>query len=398
MKTVLYLLGNVLLMLIMGTVYSWSVFRVEVESVFGASTLESGLPYMTSLFFYALSMMVSGRFLNARNMRSLVFSGGVLITTGWFISVISSNLLMLTFGYGVIIGTGVGMVYGVPVYHINRSYESNSGLYTGIVLGGFGASPLVTAPLISMMIRMRGLTDTFFVMGVVSIMTLIPLSLIFRKKGLENKKEAVASKVYDKKLFWKVYMLFLTATSIGLMIIGLTYRIGVSDYAFNTTHVALSVSVFALLNGISRPIFGHLMDAWGFVRSVTLSTGMILFAAVMAMVNHGESLMIYAVSFGLFWLNLGAWLAMVPAAIKEYFGIEGYARRYGVAFTAYGVGAIIGTVMSGVLLDLLDDTRYVYGMILTLTFLMGFIIRSLTNNEKQEAKKKPVRVQALSGQ
>lgn len=381
MKTILYLFGNVLMMLIMGTVYAWSVFRVEVETVFDASTLESGLPYMTSLFFYALSMMVSGRFLNERTMRRLALLGGALISAGWMIAAFSSGLFLLTLGYGVIIGTGVGMVYGVPVYHINRLYEGKSGLYTGIVLGGFGASPLVTAPVVSLVIRTQGLMAAFLVMGLASLVVLLPLAWMFKRSGLKSEAAVVETKPYDKQLFWMVYALFLSATAIGLMMIGLTYRIGVTDYAFNANHVALTVSLFAVLNGSARPFFGHLMDTRGFVKSAFLSVGLIVLAALIAFINRGQSLTLYIISFGLFWFNLGAWLAMVPAAIKEYFGKVGYAKRYGVAFTAYGLGAIGGTLLSGFLLDVLDDTRYVYGMILLITAVMAAILFKVMKKE-----------------
>ncbi|MFW5894362.1 MAG: MFS transporter [Bacillota bacterium] len=383
MKTVGYLFGNILMMLIMGTVYAWSVFRVEVERVLEVGTLESGLPYMTSLFFYAFSMMVTGRFLNRSNMRKIVVAGSLLIGIGWFGSVYASNLAFLTFFYGVVIGSGVGMVYGVPVFHINHTYDEKSGLFTGIVLGGFGASPLVTAPLVSQVISVGGLQDAFMVMAVASVLVMVPLSLMFKPFPSKEDPLEEARVPFDQGLFVKVYALFLVATSIGLMMIGLTYRIGVVDYGFETGAVSFAMALFAVLNGLARPVFGHLMDRIGFIKSATLSTALIVLGALLAFLNHGESVLLYGLSFGLFWFNLGAWLAIVPAAIKEYFGKAGYARRYGTAFTAYGLGAIVGTLLSGVLLDWLSDTRYVYALILVFTMMMIGFLKAFIVNQKR---------------
>lgn len=389
MKTAGYLFGNILMMLIMGTVYAWSVFRVEVERVFELGTLESGLPYMTSLFFYAFSMMVTGRFLTGTNMRKIVAVGSLLIGIGWLGSAYASNLGLLTFFYGAVIGSGVGMVYGVPVFHINHTYERKSGLFTGIVLGGFGASPLVTAPLVSQVIRVSGLGDAFMVMAAVSVVIMIPLSVLFKPFPLKEDHARTDRGSFDLGLFVKVYALFLVATAIGLMMIGLTYRIGVVDYGFEPGAVSFAMALFAVLNGLARPVFGHLMDKIGFIKSASLSTGLIVFGALLAFLNHGESVWLYGISFGLFWFNLGAWLAIVPAAIKEYFGKVGYARRYGTAFTAYGLGAILGTLLSGVLLDLWSDTRYVYALILVFTILMmGFLMTFIKkrNIQKHETR------------
>ncbi|HQO63169.1 MAG TPA: hypothetical protein PK528_06115, partial [Syntrophorhabdus sp.] len=56
---------------------------------------------------------------------------------------------------------------------------------------------------------------------------------------------------------------------------------------------------------------------------------------------------LYAVAFCIFWLCLGGWLAIGPAATAGFFGLEGYAQKYGVVFSSYGLGAIIGGIISG---------------------------------------------------
>ncbi|MFH5882190.1 hypothetical protein [Liberiplasma polymorphum] len=42
---------SILIMIVMGTVYSWSVFRVSVENDFNLNATQSGIPYMSALFF-----------------------------------------------------------------------------------------------------------------------------------------------------------------------------------------------------------------------------------------------------------------------------------------------------------------------------------------------------------
>lgn len=40
-------------------------------------------------------------------------------------------------------------------------------------------------------------------------------------------------------------------------------------------------------------------------------------------------------------MNLGGWLAIVPAANISLFGREYSTQNYGVLFTAYGIGALL---------------------------------------------------------
>jgi MFS family permease len=189
-------------------------------------------------------------------------------------------------------------------------------------------------------------------------------------------KAVVPDPVVHERLkpFKRIYGLFVIATTIGLMMIGLSYQIGVVHYGFDAKDVTLSLSFFALLNGLARPLFGKLMDQKGFKFSVLLSLGLIALASLLGLLNQGQHIVLYVVSFGLFWFNLGAWLAIVPATIKEFYGIKQYSRKYGVMFTAYGVGSIIGSIISGTIMDVLGWTGYLYIVILIFIGISVFIL------------------------
>lgn len=47
------------------------------------------------------------------------------------------------------------------------------------------------------------------------------------------------------------------------------------------------------------------------------------------------------------------WLAIAPTATASYFGMRDNARNYGVVYTAYGAGAIIGGIVSAQAKDIL---------------------------------------------
>ena len=370
------ILSSILMMLLMGTVYSYSVFRYHIEAEYQISTFLSGMPYMTSLFFYALSMMISGRLLKPSRLRRFVFFGTLLISLGWFISGYTNQFIVLIFSYGILIGTGVGMVYGVPIYMVQKLFPKRSGMMAGIILLGFGMSPLITAPLASTLIQNTNLQTTFYTFSILFLVIQLPLSYLFILKEYTEFKAITPDAIIHERLkpFKRIYGLFVIATTIGLMMIGLSYQIGVVYYAFDTRDVTLSLSFFALMNGLARPLFGRLMDQKGFRFSVLLSLFLIAVASILGIVNQGEHLVLYVISFGLFWFNLGAWLAIVPATIKEFYGIKQYSKKYGIMFTAYGIGSIIGTLISGTIMDVLGWTAYLYIVILGFVGVSVFIL------------------------
>jgi len=81
----------------------------------------------------------------------------------------------------------------------------------------------------------------------------------------------------------------------------------------------------------------------------------------------------YAISFSILWLCLGGWLAIAPAATASYFGTKDYARNYGLVFTAYGVGAIIGNLMAGAAKDMLGGYVNVFPYVIILA-VVGIVV------------------------
>jgi MFS family permease len=84
------------------------------------------------------------------------------------------------------------------------------------------------------------------------------------------------------------------------------------------------------------------------------------------------------ISFIGFWLSLGGWLAIAPTATATFFGMKNYARNYGVVFFAYGLGAIIGGIISGQAKDVFGTYTVAFyptavlsvvGLVLALAFL-----------------------------
>lgn len=58
-----YVLSGLVIMLL-GTVYSYSVFREALEQTLSIGAAASGLPYMVSLASYALAMFFTGRWMD----------------------------------------------------------------------------------------------------------------------------------------------------------------------------------------------------------------------------------------------------------------------------------------------------------------------------------------------
>lgn len=57
------------------------------------------------------------------------------------------------------------------------------------------------------------------------------------------------------------------------------------------------------------------------------------------------------------------WLDITPTTTASYFGTKDYARNYGLVFTAYGAGAVIGNLIAGQMKDILGAYIRVFPVI-----------------------------------
>ena len=371
---ILYVGVGTMLMLLLGIVYSYSVFRLEIESIYQVSNFESGVPYMLALFFFALFMAVGGLLYSRFNTKLVALVGIFMLSFGFVISYFSNSIGFISVSYGVIVGIGVGILYGLPLRIIAQLDHPKTGFLTGITLLGFGLSPLIFAPLLHYFIQTYGLNSTFLMLGIVFFVTTIPLVLILIKQDLLEKENVrFPFKMFQKKEYYSLYILFFIGTFIGLTFIGYVGNIGTELIQLNESTIAILVGIFAIFNGIGRPIFGYLHDQIGFKNSATLSFSTIILAALFSFL-FAHSYVIYIISFVIFYLNFGGWLSLAPSSTIKLFGKRDYSRNFGLLYTAYGVGALIGNLMSGYMSELFG-LRYIFLLMAAIAIFGLFFVR-----------------------
>ncbi len=372
-KRWIYIFLGIIIFICLGTVYSWSVFRKPIEELYNTGATQSGLPYMVFLFSYAVFMPIAGGFIDRYNPKIITIIGGLFVASGWFLSGFVEDINLLTVTYGVIAGAGVGITYGVPIAVAAKWYPDKKGFAVGLTLLGFGLSPFITAPLANYLISLYGLLQTFKVMGIgfAIVITLLALKLKFpsekqikeNKSGSINKQKSPdirTKEMLKTSTFYGLWICYIIGTLIGLMAIAITSPVAEEIIKLGPGKAALMLSLFAVFNGGGRPLFGWLTDRYSPKIAASISYILIIIASIL-MLSVEEGLIIrFSIAFALFWLNLGGWLAIAPAATGIYFGSKYYSKNYGFIFTAYGIGAILGTLISGSLRDILGSYIYVF--------------------------------------
>ena len=368
------------ILLCLGSVYSWSIFRTPLEKELGISSAQSLLPYTFALVAYAATMPIAGFYIVRIGPRLTTAIGGIIVGLGYILSSFATQIGVLVLTYGVIAGIGVGIVYGVPMVVAARWFPDKKGLAVGLTIVGFGLSPLITAPLANQLITTHTVRPTLRILGITFIAIIGAIAWVMKlppndwqpQRGqsgsglgaIANAKPLVTlpypPSLFRSRSFYGLWICYAIGTVVGLSAIGISSPVGEEIIQISPRVAASSVSLFALFNGISRPLFGWLSDRFKPHYIAIFSYTLILIACVlMANVQTGQ-VATYLIAFCLFWFCLGGWLAMAPTITLRFFNPEQYAQNYGIVFTAYGVGALIGTLVTGRIRDLFGTYNYVF--------------------------------------
>src|SRR5580698_8573570 len=165
-----------------GQAYAFSVFKIPLTQVLGVGKSspedwkQTQIAWIFSLAIVILGLSAAtfGKWLEGAGPRKAMFVSAVCFALGFYISylgVVSHQLWLLYFGYGVVGGTGLGLGYISPVSTLIKWFPDRPGLATGMAILGFGGGAMIGSPLaIKLMAVFRtpsdtGVGKTFVVMG-----------------------------------------------------------------------------------------------------------------------------------------------------------------------------------------------------------------------------------------
>jgi MFS family permease len=368
-----YVVLGLIICVCLGAVYAYSIFLAPVRKAFDVSASMANLPFMVFLAFFAVTMFFGGRVMEKLGPRKLGIIGGVIVGLGWLLSSFAPNIWVLTLTYGVIAGSGVGLVYGCPVAMGAKWFPDRKGLAVGLTLAGFGGSALITGKIANALIPSVGLPATFMYFGIAFGIILVVLSLPFRfpaagwapagwkpAAGTVAAADFTPGEMVKTGTYWGLFFCFLIGSIAGLMAIGISKPVGSEIISIPGETAATLVGVFAIFNALGRPLFGFLTDKILPRNATILNLVLILVVSLMMIFAREGDTMLYTLGFVGFWLCLGGWLAIAPTATAAFFGMKNYARNYGVVFFAYGFGAIVGGIISGQAKDVFGTYTYAF--------------------------------------
>jgi MFS transporter, OFA family, oxalate/formate antiporter len=366
--------------LALGILYTWSVFSKLIPEKWGWSEADKSWPYAVACLVFSLMMVPAGRLQDRIGPRWVATFGGLLVGVGMVLASFTTTFFGYIIGFGLLAGAGIGFGYASATPPAVKWFSAaRTGMIAGIVVSGFGLSPVYAAPLAKWMIATYGLPKTVFYLGIAFLVIVMVLSqlLVAPPKGYvprgagkpataasgnRKKEEFSPKKMFGTVQFYLLWFMYACGAGAGLMIISKLALIGKEQAGYEQGFVL--VAAMAVGNGVGRIVTGSLSDKLG-KRNTVFGCFVIqaCLMIVLSMVTRGSILAninVLVVLSALLGANYGANLAVFPSISKDYYGLKNFGVNYGLLFTAWGVGGFLLPLLAGALHDHYKSFNYAY--------------------------------------
>ena len=276
---------------------------------------------------------------------ALVFTGGVIATA----HATSFAVAFPCLGIGV--GSGLASVYVPSLAAVGEWFKKERAVAIGIAVSGIGVGTLVAAPLSAWLIREYGWRTTLTIQGAAGG-SLLLLSALFMFKPpvkVEGKKgsRAVWAKVRSRPFLLVFLARMLTGIPVFVTMVylpALAVKEGVP-----TVSAAALVGYIGAGSLLSRLGLNAAAEKIGAIIPFQLSCALVAVACVIWMFAYSyPALVVFVLVMG---ISYGGVASLTPAVAIQIFGLENIGELLGFLLVSYGVAAVVGPPIAGMLVD-----------------------------------------------
>jgi OFA family oxalate/formate antiporter-like MFS transporter len=364
----------IFMQVLLGVIYSWSVFRGPLAQLHGWSRAETIAPYRYSMLAFAVAMVLGGIWQDRKGPRVVATTGGLLLGTGCLLAAwLGDSLNGLIFSYGIVAAFGVGFAYVTPIATCIKWFPDQRGRIVGLAVMGFGVGPLLFGPLLEVLLGKdpaqyaETVPRTFLVLSGIFFVGVVGAAQFYvvpppgwRPAGWSPPVgQAAAVEISPRTMLgmWQFYLLWLVyflGTAVGLTAIGEATPL-LQEMAKSTAVLSAgaALGVMSICNGVGRLAWGSVSDRFGRKLAVLLMCVVSVLACLGFLRTAGSfSTLLLGLCLAAF--AYGGYLALMPAYTADYFGPKNVGANYGLVFSAWG---LCGFLIPGYFAGIMDRAR-----------------------------------------
>lgn len=291
-----------LALLLSGIIYAWSFLKNPLAELYGWDVrgAQLQLNYTLTLVFFCVGGLLAGFMAKRFSVKIRMALAGALLLGGFAIvsGLSGQSAFALYLGYGIMAGTGIGLVYNTVIAATNAWFPDKKGVASGTMMLGFGFSAMVLGNLATKLFETGlGWRGTFLTYGIVIGVSLMLIGLYVRlpREGEVPAAAAAAAagesdyttvQMVKRPSFWMIFVYLVIINSICTTAIGQSREIMLEGIDANATALAaLGASMVSVMNGFGRLIWGALFDKLGIAKTRLVDCVVLVAAPVLLLVS-----------------------------------------------------------------------------------------------------------------
>jgi len=394
----LMLVFGTVLMLVMGLLYAWSIFRAPLNALFPDWTAtQLSMTFSISMIFFCLGGFVAGKLTPKLKHKGILALCALLMLAGFGgLSFYDSSdpvfsLTLLYICYGVFGGLGIGMGYNAVMSSVNTWFTGMTGFASGILLMGFGLGGMILGSIVNALSNAMPLKNVFIILAALMFAVLMASAFILRPAAKNGAKSASASEdngystgqMVATPSFWTFFFWVVLMGSAALLTINSAASISVA-YG-GVAVLGLIVSVF---NGVGRVVFGALFDKIGRKPSMAIST-LAMVAAGLCLLSGSVSGIPVLVFIGLPLVGVayGSCPSITSAMVMKFYGAKNFGINLGTINFSLIPAALLGPIVASKLQEASGGGYDGAFIMLTILAVLSFIMWLALNAASKKFEK-----------
>jgi MFS family permease len=385
-----------------GTGYAWSMFASPLAEHFAAIGFTEAMATLTWAFTLANSIgpipMIIGGYMNDTiGPRWSIFIGGILFGGGVFIAGCASSPIMVVIGYGIIMGLGMGFVYGCTIGNSIKFFPDKAGLVGGLTTATYGLGSVILPLIIKNIVNADTVLGTFKVLGVIYLIVICVGAFLIQKAPVgfipegwtppapKEGAKAPESKNWKQMLadpvFWVMMIMMMCGATFGLMLISNCRGVVTTVVGVEVGAAATAVTVLALFNALGRVACGTISDKIGRVNTITIMLVVgIIGLGILSVVGTGQY-GLFIVGAALVGMAFGSFMGVYPGFCAEQFGPKNNGVNYGIMFIGFSLAGIIGPKVLQAFEAPYTQAYYIAIGLGVLGLIMSFVYRAMNKSK-----------------
>lgn len=401
------IVGCLLVMLCVGIIYLWSVFKSSVTASFHWDGSAAKMVSSYMIMAFVVGCLLGGILTDKKGPRFTCFTGIILFSLGVGLTALltEKTVGLINLTYAVMGGLGSGLVYNACIPCAQKWMPGKRGFASGLASSAFGLSTVVFTPLSKML--MTKFTDE--VTGLVNFTPVfLTLACVFFVLGLagcflirlpetapdatsdaatvSTGKDYTTAQAMKTVPYWCLFAALFFINGTWNLTVPLIYDLGM-ERGLTAAAATFAVSFTGIPNAAGRLLMATVSDKFGRVPTLVLLAIVTAAAAILMIVVGGYW---YIVVVAVIAFAYGGPCAVNAAFCTDLFGAKHAGTNYGVIMLALGLSSVVFNTISNKLLDGAVTPTFLMAAVTALitVALMLIMQQYQKKNEKEQYQKK----------